>query len=79
MGIFALPYMVEKCGQGDESMAKFISGITRNRNIISKTTRKCIISPNASKKDVLDWWEKDKNKWTVKIDKSKFKKNRSKP
>lgn len=54
LGIAALPYLIEKIEAGEIDLIDIVSGLTDGE-----------VKREASKSEVLKWWEKNKEKWTI--------------
>ena len=54
LGVNVLPLIVAKIRDGDIDLIECVSVLTSNE-----------VSKNASKKDVLVWWEKNKGRWLL--------------
>ncbi len=54
VGVAALPLLIEKINKGETDLIDIVSGLTDGK-----------IKRDATKQEVLLWWEKNKEKWTV--------------
>jgi hypothetical protein len=57
LGIPVIPFIVEKLEDGDSSLVSAISCLTDGE-----------ISKDASSKECKNWWDKNREKWTIKFD-----------
>ena len=60
LGIAALPYIIEKVEQGDVDLIALVSRLTSGAGGAPDA-----ISSRASATECVDWWNKNKQKWTL--------------
>jgi len=60
LGIAALPYIIEKVEQGDGDLIPLVSRLTSGAGGAPDAVRS-----RASAAECLDWWDKNKQKWTL--------------
>jgi len=54
LGIAALPFLIEKIATGDTELIEQVSQLTRGK-----------VSRDASREEVLQWWDKNSESWTM--------------
>jgi hypothetical protein len=54
LGVAALPYMIEKVGQGDVELVPAISELTDSK-----------VNKDAKPTECLNWWKENKEKWII--------------
>jgi hypothetical protein len=63
LGIAAVPYMMNKIKDGDISLIPAVSEVTKQRVRVSKY--KFEVESSATREEVLTWWEKNKERWSI--------------
>jgi hypothetical protein len=65
-GVAALPYMMREIEKGDASLVRAAAKLAWPRSRRKKNPdSELILLENASRAEALEWWQGNKQKWTV--------------